>query len=134
MTLHSLKSGNARCGLSDFAVRFPAHALGGDHFHEFVDRKAAGIMRGPLGWQDVVGAGTFVAEGDGGFFADKQRTVTLQMVNVPVIGAGMELKMLRRILIGYPRCLFLGVTEDDLAISRQAASAACCWISGRASI
>ena len=71
MTFHALKTRNTRRCLPDLAVGFARHALGGDNFHKFMNRQPAGVVRRPFSWQDMVGAGTFIAIGHGGFLTDK---------------------------------------------------------------
>jgi hypothetical protein len=72
MCFHAFQARNSSGGRGHFAVRLTTHALSGNRFDKFACIEATRVTSCTLGWQYVVSAGAFVAEGNSCFFTDEQ--------------------------------------------------------------
>src|SRR5436190_18461016 len=113
MRLHALEARDARGHGRHLAAGLPAHTLRGHALQELVHGEAAGVMRRALGRQDVIDAGALVAEGDGGLFADEQRAVAAQVLDIPGVVGGLQLEMLGRIVVAERSRFVAAVADGD---------------------
>src|ERR1700722_5374969 len=68
--------------LADFHARLRRHALVSACLQKLADPYAAGVTRRSAGRQNVIGANRFVAISHGSLFANKQRTIIGEVVEV----------------------------------------------------